>query len=197
MPPSFTAIERVSAPVASLVSTADAKAHMRVDASDDDTLIGGLVLAAVSMIDGDGLLGRALITQDWAQWVPQSPGWVRLHIGPFQSLVSVQYYDADGVLQTATLEDFEARKDGDTVICKPKAARAWPTTEARADAIKITYRAGFGDAPTDVPDELILAAKMLAAHLYENREATISDRLASVPFGFDDLIGRHRVGWYG
>lgn len=197
MYPSVTAIERVAAPATDILSLSDAKAHLRVDGSDDDSLIAGLISAVTSFIDGDGVLGRALITQDWAQWVSQSPGWVRLSMGPFQSLVSVEYYDADNVLQTATLSDFETRKSGDFVICKPKEDREWPTAETRLDAIKITYRAGFGDAAADVPPDIIVAAKLLLGHLYEHREAVADARMAELPMGVEMLLNRHRVGWYG
>jgi len=197
MYPSVTAIERVAAPSADVLSLADAKAHMKVDTSDEDSLISAYVAAATSLIDGDGWLGRAMITQDWAQWVNQAPGWVRLSMGPFQELVSVQYYDVDNVLQTATLSDFETRKQGDFVICKPKEDFEWPAAETRQDAIKITYRAGWGDVATDVPPDLVAAIKLMTSHLYENRSATTEMKLQNIPMGVQALVGRHRVGWYG
>ena len=188
---------RAVPPSALPLTTDEVKAHLRVDFDDEDTLIGGLIAAAVAYVDGTGVLGRAMITQDWAQWVSQSPGWVRLQMGPFQSLVSVQYYDADSVLQTATLTDFETRLDGDYVICKPKDDFAWPGAETRQDAIKITYRAGFGDAASDVPHTLKQAMLMLIAHWYERRESTTEARLTTLPFGFESLLSVERVSWYG
>lgn len=192
-----TAIRRITAPVEKPVSLAEAKAHCRVDFSDDDTLIASLIDAAVSHIDGEGELGRAMITQTWAQWETQSPGWPRLKIGPFQSLVSVEYYDDDSVLQEATLADFETRLQGDFVICKPKEDREWPTADTRADAIKITYTAGFGDDAADVPMGIRHAILMLVAHWYENREAISEGRMVPTPMAVEALIGNERAGWYG
>ena len=188
---------RVAAPATDVISLAEAKAHLRVDFSDDDTLISGLIAAAISHVDGKGELGRAMITQTWAQWVSQAPGWVRLRMGPFQALTSVEYYDTDNVLQTATLSDFETRLDGDFVICKPKEDFEWPSAETRADAIKITYTAGFGDAATDVPQGIRQALLMLVAHWYENREAASEVKLNDLPRAVDALLGNERVSWYG
>jgi len=187
----------VTPPVASPVSLDEAKAHMRVDGTDSDLTVQRLVSAATDYVDGDGVLGRAMITQTWAQWVPQSPGRVRLVMGPFQSLTSVEYYDADGALQSAVANDFRAEQSRDIVEIVPKENATWPGTQTRPDAIKITYVAGYGDAATDVPEAIRHAILLLAAHWYERREAAGEVSLTDTPMAFDALIGRHRVGWYG
>jgi len=197
MYPSVTAIRRTVAPSVTPISLAEVKAHMRVSGADDDTVITGMIGAAVAMVDGEGTLGRAMITQTWAQWVSQSPGWVRLSMSPFQALVSVEFYDAAGALQTATLDHFETRLHGDFVICKPKEDREWPTADTRQDAIKITYRAGFGDAGTDVPDGIRHALLMIIGNFYENRESVSATSFVPVPMAVEMLLNNERVGWAG
>lgn len=190
-------LERTSPPAVAPVTPDEAKEQMLVSHSDDDAYITSLIAAAVAYVDGTGLLGRAMITQSWAQWVSQSPGWVRLKMGPFQELTSIEYYDAAGTLQTASTGDFEIRKAGDYVVLKPEDGKAWPNAQMRADAIKITYVAGYGDSADDVPASLRAAIKMLVAHWYLNREAVSAQAMENIPLGFDDLIGTERVGWYG
>lgn len=190
-------LQRTSAPAVAPVSLVDAKLHLRVDNTAEDDLITALIEAAVSHLDAQGVLGRAVITQSWAQWVGQSPGNVRLLVGPFQSLTSVEYYDADNALQTATLSEFETRLDGDFVIVKPKSGFAWPGAYSRDDAIKITYVAGYGDAGSDVPQSIRQAILLLVGHWYENRTAVSEASLKEVPLAVDALIGIERVGWYG
>lgn len=191
------ALELVTGPAVSPLTLDEVKDHLRIDSSDEDALLSNLIHAAESHVDGLGDLGRAMITQSWAQYESQAPGWVRLRMTPVQSLTSVEYYDAAGVLQTATLADFELWRDGDFMICKPKDGAQWPQADTRADAIKITYVAGFGDATTDIPEAIREAMLMLIAHLYENRESTTEAKLTSTPMGYDMLMNNQRVGWYG
>jgi len=195
--PSVAALERVAAPAVEPVTLAEAKAQARIEYDADDALISSLISAAVDLFDGDGQLNRAIITQTWAQWGPQSPGRVRLLMGPFQSLEAVEFYDSEGSLQSADVADFEARKAGDFVTIEPKPGAAWPGAQARQDAIKITYKAGFGDAASDVPDGIRHAILLLVAYWYEHRTAATSLNLRDAPMAVEALIGRHRVGWYG
>lgn len=195
--PSVTAIERTVAPAASPVTLAEAKAHCRVLHDDEDAYIQALIDAAIDLVDGEGMLGRAMLTQTWAQWVPQSPGRVRLSMGPFRSLTGVHYYNAEAVLTEATLSDFDVHKQGDVVTVGPKDGFSWPGTQVRPDAIRITYTAGFGDAAGDVPQGIRNALLMLVGHWYANREAVTDATMRDLPMAVEALIGRHRVGWYG
>lgn len=190
-------IVRTKAPAVEPVTLAEAKAHLRVDYNDEDALIGGLIAAAVSHFDGLGVLGRAMITQTWAQSFQYTRAWERLDIGPFQSLLSVEYYDAGNVLQTADLADFETRLDGDHVIVGPKINAAWPSIYNRPDAVKVTYVAGYGDTPEDIPASIRHAILLTLAHWYENREAVAEGSFNELPLAVASLIGVERVGWYG
>lgn len=187
---------RVTAPAETPITLVEAKAHLRVDGSAEDTYISGLIAAAVALCDGQGSLGRSMVTQTWAKWVPQSPGVVRVGMGPFIALTGVDYYDSDGVEQVAVVSDYEVRLDGDFVNVRPKSNKAWPPAMMRDDAIKLTFTAGFG-AAADVPDGIKHALLMLVAHWYANREAVTNENLKDVPMAVDALIGNERVGWYG
>lgn len=193
----ITALERVSAPAVDVVSLADFKAHARIDGSADDATAGAMVAAAIARVDGEGVLGRALVTQTWAQWSPGDVSHLPLEMGPFQSLTSVEYYDFDGFLQTATLADFRVERRGWHRVLTPVPGKSWPAMQTRDDALKVTYVAGFGDASADVPQDIRQAILMLAAHFYEHREAVADAKMSAVPIGVDDLLGAHRVGWYG
>jgi len=189
--------KRTAAPLVDPVTLAEAKAHLRVDHDDEDAGISAMIGAAVSHFDGDGVLGRAMITQSWSQWVSQSPGWVRLNVGPFQSLTAVEYYDAGNEIQTAPLTDFEVRLDGDFVCLKPKKDFVWPPAYIRNDAIKITYVAGYGDTAADVPASVRHAILLTIAHWYEHREAVVEGSYSELPMAVSALLGVERVGWYG
>lgn len=190
------ALELVTAPATSSLTLEEVKAWSVVEFGDDDALLTNLIHAAEAHVDGTGELGRAMITQSWAQWECNSPGRVRLLMSPVQSLTSVEYYSS-GVLETATLSDFELWRDGEFMICKPKSGAQWPAADSRPDAIKITYSAGFGDDPEDIPESVRQAMVLLISHLYENRSAVSDGKLTSVPMSYEMLMNNHRIGWYG
>ena len=189
-------VRLATAPAETPVSLAEAKMHLRVDGSDEDAFITALIGAAVAHFDGLGVLGRCMVTQTWAQWFAFSPRWVRLRMTPFQSLSSVEYYDQDNVLQTATLADFEVRLDGDFVLVGPVDNAAWPTTYNRIDAVKLTYVVGYGDA-ADVPQSIKQAILLTVGHWYQNREAVAEGNFKELPLAVEALLGCERVGWYG
>lgn len=191
------ALVRVTAPAASPVSLAEAKAQLRVESSDDDTIIQRLIDAAVAYVDVNGALGAAMITQTWAQWHAPNPGTVRLLLGPFQSVSAIRYYDTDGALQVATLGNFDVFGTPTFTIVKPKAGQNWPTTQTRDDAIKIEYVVGYGASSASVPQTVRHALMMLVAHWYDARETATEKQAVSVPYGFEELIGIERGQWYG
>lgn len=195
--PFLQRIERISAPAAEPITAAEAKAQMRIEHSDDDTLIDRLVDTAIDFVDVTGSLGKAMITQTWGEWFAPNPGTIALGLGPVQSVSAIKYYDADNALQTATLSDFYVLGTKHSTTIRPKAGRQWPATFVRDDAIKVEYVIGYGDAASDVPQTVRHALMMLVAHLYENRELTIERSLAQVPFGFEAMIERERSSWYG
>ncbi|MCF6304415.1 MAG: head-tail connector protein [Rhodobacteraceae bacterium] len=193
----FQSLELVTAPVNSPLVLADVKAHLVVEESDTDALITQLILAAAAHVDALGVLGRPMISQTWGQWVGPAPSEVRLLLLPVQSLSAVKYWDVDGVFQTATLADFELQTAGNWVIVKPVSGASWPSTASREAAIRIDCVVGYGDAGTDVPDDILQALLMLVAHWFENRESVTETRLMTTPYGFQELINAHRSGWYG
>ncbi len=190
-------LQLVTPPAVLPLSFFEVKRQARIEGDVDDQLTQVLIETAVAKVDARGDLGRAMITQTWAQWVPGGCGAVRLVMGPFQSLTAVEYYDADGVLQTAELTDYEVLLSGDFVVVRPKSGKSWPQAQNRDDAIKLTYDAGYGDAASDVPRDIRQAMMMLIAHMYENREAVTEVKLVKAPMGYDDLLNNHRVSWFG
>jgi uncharacterized phiE125 gp8 family phage protein len=194
----FHLIERVDAPLVEPISLSEVKAQMRIEHSDDDTLINRLIDVSIAYVDVLGVLGKAMITQKWAQWLePNPPREVHLKLTPVQSVTAVKYYDTNGVLQTDTLSNYEVFGLSDHSVIQPKTGFTWPTTQQRHDAIRIEYEIGYGDAASDVPATVRHALMMLVAYHYENREQAQQDVLTPVPYGFDNLINLERTSWYG
>jgi uncharacterized phiE125 gp8 family phage protein len=79
---------RTADPATRLLTTDEAKTHLRVDDSAEDGYVDSLVLTAEHHLDGfSGVLGRALITQTWQRSFDGFPcgDTIRLPIGPLQA----------------------------------------------------------------------------------------------------------------
>jgi uncharacterized phiE125 gp8 family phage protein len=195
--PQFSLV-RVTAPAASPISLAEVKAQMRVEGTDEDTIIQRLIDAAVAYVDVQGVLGRAMITQTWGEWLPSTPPTsVILSLGPVQSVSAIKYYDLDGALQTATLADFNVFGTPNRITVSPKTGKAWPIAQMRDDAIKIEYVIGYGATSAVVPQTIRHALMMLVAHWYEHRETTQEKQMQDLPYGFMEMMNIERGSWYG
>lgn len=186
----------VTPPAEEILSAAEAKLQSRVDGSTEDTLITTYLKAAREKCEE--IARRAFVTQTLALVLDEWPdkGVIKLPRPPLISVTSVAYKKADGtevaftnfVVDTSSEPGRLALADGFT----------WPNDALYPiGAIKITYQAGFG-AASAVPKIYKIATQLLAAHWYENREATVPNALGSVeiPFGVTALLTGDR-GWYG
>jgi uncharacterized phiE125 gp8 family phage protein len=153
------------------VTTADMKAHLRVDISDDDSLIDAYVLAARTYCEN--YTRRSLITSVWEYKIDEFPDEMLIPRPPLQTVNSIKYYDTDNVLQTVDASVYTV--DTDSIIGRIVEAdgETWPTPNAIIQAVTVNYDAGYGAATTDVPAPLLQGIKMLVGHWYENRESVV------------------------
>ena len=162
------------------------------DFIDDDVLLDSYIRAAVAYLDGPaGVLGRALIDQTVVQPLSGLSESVCLTYGEATSLTSVEYYDADNVLQTLAGAELIVETSGAYVWIDP-ALGSLPVTYDRPNAVRVTYQAGWPDAEA-VPASIKAAISMLAATWYEHREDfSASASVTRVPFGVNELIAPYR-----
>ena len=178
-----------------LLDFAEVKRQLRIDTADDDALVTSLIGAAVSYLDGwAGILGRALVTQTWAQSFScfSGAGIMRLPLAPVQSIASITYRDSDDVEQVLAGSDYLLLADdlGD-YVARPRDV-SWPSTYSRADAVTIAFLAGYGDADA-VPAAIKHAALLMIGVWYETRESVVIGQSAvDVPYGANVLLAPFR-----
>lgn len=181
---------RSVAPSVDLVTLAEAKAHLRVDHSDEDTYIGTLIAAAASYLDGySGRMGRALLQQTWTQDFDAFSDKMRLPVGDLIAVSSVTYYDASNVQQTLATSVWTSLTDNRGAYVTLKPEQTWPAVYARPDAIRVTWTAGFGTTAASVPVAIKQAALLLIGQWYAAREAAgDGSRSTELPFAVEALI---------
>ena len=172
---------QTSAPAVAIISTADAKAHLNVDTSDDDTLIDSYVAAATERLDGrGGILGRCLITQSWRQDYTAWDDKMRLPFPDVQSVSSVQYYDSTNTLVTVNSSVYELIEDAGGSYVFFKDAFTEPTLyDDRSVRVQITFTAGYGAAATNIPQPIIHAALLMVGDWYEHRSVAITGAMTN------------------
>jgi uncharacterized phiE125 gp8 family phage protein len=183
-----------SGPAAEPVALTEAKAHLRVDAAAEDTLIASLIVTA--RLHVEAAMGLALLTQSWS-WLrdawPPGPT-LELPLRPVQSIAAVRVYDEAGV--AATLDPGTYLLDG--AATPPRLIRqgalAWPKPGRTANGIEIAFTAGYGNAAADVPAPIRQAILLLVAHWYEHRSPFEDGaHAAPVPAMVSDLLAPYRA----
>lgn len=189
-----SSLVQTSAPAVEPLSLAEAKANLLVEHTGDDALITQLISAARSHIERH--TARTLITSTWQVSYDGGQDFCdgfELPRPPIQSVTSVVYVDTDGVTQTLATSKYRVDAASEPGRITPALNQSWPTFAAVTGAVTATYVAGFGDASTDVPDDLLAAVKVLLGHLYENREAVAHSSLKELPLGLQYMLDTYMI----
>ena len=128
------------------ITTAEAKSHLRVTISDDDTLIDGLITAAREHVEL--FCGRSFAQHTYRADIADFHDEMVLPYRPIQSITNIKYYNTASpqVLTTLALKIYAknlasiVRNDG----------QSWPTVSTRPDAVQITYVTGYSDQSSPV-----------------------------------------------
>ncbi len=183
----------ITAPALEPVTLADAKAHLRLDADDDDQLLNAAIVAA--RVHVEALTRRLLIEQGWRVYLDQWPKKriVRLTPAPLISVDAVTVYDANGDPTVVSEDDYEV--DAVAVPGRLVLSGAAPVVVGKAvNGIEIDVTAGYGPSSIEVPAPLRQAVMMLVAHWYEHRGVVGHDMAGAIPpLGFDALIAPYRI----
>lgn len=172
------------------ITTAEAKAHMRVTISTEDAYIDNLV--KVARLTAEQETCRSLITQTWTKTLDEFPEAIRLDYPPIVSVTSVKYFDVDGVQQTLSNVSYTLDNQSEPGWIVPAYGYIWPDTLQAINAVEVVYVAGYGGA-ADVPQAIKSWMLLMIGHLYENREATVPGvTITPLPF-IGGLLDQYRV----
>ena len=161
-------LELLTPPVLLPVPLALAKTFLRVDQDSEDDLITDLIGAAVERIETQ--LSRALITRTYRLAVPPDLGpLVPIKPVPVAAVTQVKLVDDED--NSALIPPSEYALD---LRKEPAQLRlrngSFATYLASACEVQITFTAGYGDAPADIPLPLRQAILLLTAQSYEHRD---------------------------
>lgn len=180
-------------PINEPLTAAEVRARSNIGGEVSDEVIEAYITASRQMIDGaDGYLGRALITQTWQGNIDQFPssscdsGRIYIPLPPLQEITSITYLGSDGlpvVMDPATYQVVM----GPRPYLVPAYNSSWASVTTRADAISITFTAGYGDNGDDVPEPIRTAISLGVANL-----RSMSMRNLTVSLEKEEGIGETR-----
>lgn len=178
-------LKRTSAPLVEPITLAEAKDHLRVTTTGEDTVIGFELSAARKYLENE--MGVQMISCGFEGYLDCFPAvtHIDLPISPVTGVSKVEYFATDGTAYITLAADqyiFDDVNKPARICLAPDCT--WPSTEPRVNAVKVTFNAGYNSA-TDVPDNWKAALKLMLTNLHEHRG---DEGLATLPKTIKDLI---------
>ena len=170
------------------VTLDEAKLNLRVDCDVDDDLITALIVAARRSCED--YENRAYITQTITAKTFYLPDQIILPRPLLQSVTSVAYVDTAGDEQTLSSDLYDVDVYREPGQITRAYGENYPSVRGDVNGVTIVYKAGYGDASTDVPQETIQAIQLMIAHLYENRIAVTDVNMNILPMGVKYLLNK-------
>lgn len=143
-----------------LVSLTALKEHLKVEHNEDDEIIKRLQIAAYNWVQN--YTGRSLLCTGW-QYIFDTINYnceVRQAL-PFPSIISI-----DGVYHLHNAKKEKLRH----FVTENKNEVTYLCFLSKGLPVMVNYSSGFGNMPSEVPEEIHLAIKSLVASWYENKE---------------------------
>jgi uncharacterized phiE125 gp8 family phage protein len=193
----YRSLRRYTEPATEPVTLAEAKAHCRVDTSDDDTYLTALI--NLGRIYVEDILDITMITTVWEARYDVFPLWeLTLPRPPMAAqTVTVIYRDESGTSRTITsVAGFQADSYVTPGRIYPLYNGVWPAVRGDENSVTVRWTAGYGAAGS-VPQNLKHLVLLLVAHWYANREPVTQAnlQLQNIPMTFQTLLAQS--GWGG
>jgi len=182
-------LTEATAPSSEPITTAEAKAFLRVDHSTQDDLIDDLIAAARTRVESD--TGRSLITTTWDLTFDQFPDEraITLPRLPLASVTHVKSYDEDDAASTFASSAYLVDTAQGRISLNDD--EDWPTDVRSFSGGLVRFVAGYGSA-SSVPQPLRLAVYQLVTHWYEQADPVAA--VDQVSAAYSGHIAAYRGG---
>lgn len=186
-----------SAPAEEPISLAEAKAHLKVDFSADDSYISALIVAARQEVEQ--YCAISLVSKTFQQAYDGFPLATRMNPhqslilwrSPLVSLTSIVYTSEGGVSTTESSSNYVVDSYSKPPRVSPAYGYSWQSAQDRPASVIVTFVAGYGDA-SDVPTAIKQAMLLMIGNWYDNRE----DSAYRLPMHSRKILDHYRISFF-
>jgi uncharacterized phiE125 gp8 family phage protein len=177
-------------PATEPLSLADAKAHLRLSHTDDDTYIANLIIAARRQIEQR--TGLCMILQNWSVYYDRWPvnDSVRIPLDPVLAINDIKIYGDDDAFAIIDSAHYFIDRAAWPVRIVLRHGRSTPQPGRSANGIEINLTAGFGATAASVPQDVKQAILLTVAAWFGNRG---DEQGGSLPLMALGLIAPYRT----
>ena len=174
------------------VSTTEAKSHLKVDTSADDTYIESIIKAATQL--SEEYTNRFFINTVIDQTCSSFADLQTLFKSKVNDVQYVKYYDSDETLQTLADTEYDKMLSYEPSQIQLADGKSFPSITKRNDAVICRYTVGYGSSASDVPEIIKQAILLTIGNFYQNRNSVVIGRIATeLPQNVKWLLDTYKV----
>ena len=192
----YARLSRLDGPTPGLVeeplTVTEVAEHLRIDADAEYSYLESLIGDAREEFERE--TGRQLMTQTWVASLgsfPEDDEPIVLPLPPLLSIEEISYLDSDGVSQIWDPGEYVvsvylgSRATRGRIV--PAVGYSYPSTQSGGDAVQISFTAGYGTSPNDIPRDIKRALLLLVTHHFLHRQSP-----EKRPVSLDGLLAHYR-----
>ncbi len=198
------------------VTLSEVKQTLRIDTDnfDQDSELTMMLRSSIKVLEE--YTGRSFITKTYelaldripysqedkliegfstGPFMDRTANYITLPKSPLVAVTSFKYYDDSDTESTFATSNYYVDNYSDTPKIVLRRSQTFPDVASLrvANAFIITFTAGYGTAPKDVPETIKQAINLYTSHLYENRELYIEQKPIPVPMTLGTLLQPFKV----
>jgi uncharacterized phiE125 gp8 family phage protein len=175
-----------------ILTTAEAKKHLKVDTTADDDYIDNLISAATE--SAQIFTNRYFINSTIIQYGDTWSDIATLFKSPVSSVDEITYYDSDNSLETLATSVYLTDVNHQPARIGLKPNQSFPSLADRISAVIVEYTVGYGSSAANVPEGIKESVLLTVGNLYENRQEVVVGRIATeLPKSAQYLLEQFKV----
>jgi uncharacterized phiE125 gp8 family phage protein len=159
-----------------VITLEEAKAYLRVDSEDENTLISAMIDAAERHVEL--FTGRVLLTATFELVYDEVSSSIEIPKSPLQEVTKIEVISEAGVKTEVDSSTYDVDTSGTLGRVQLKTGCVWPSHRGFASFI-VTVKAGYGDTAAAVPPALKQAALAALAVIFASRGEADRERINS------------------